>query len=1288
MPAGKAIYIPKDLQKMDLQDPESQWSYHRMACTENFAIFWEKGFGADLANPPQLEGHNMAIDLPNLMEKLEQFYTYFRDTLQFTRPVSKADKYRMLVMLNYSLEGTAYGGDYDRQIGALWVAPNRIQDKKLNCIAHELGHSFQAQITCDGQGEAWGGCGFFEMTSQWMLWQVNPEWITDEKYHWEAFIKKAHHAYLHLTNIYHSPYILEYWGTKHGLPFIAELYRQGKRGDDPVITYKQLTGLTQEEFCDEMFDACRHFINWDFERTWKETRPYTNQYTTKLEATTQKDWYRVAPKNCPENYGFNAIPLQVPEAGKTISITFEGITKAEEYHLINTDKAGWRYGFVAVTTDGTSMYGETGNKQKGTISFTTPKDKQLAHLWLVVMGAPTEHWMNPMPPERDAQWPYQIKIVNDADMSLTSPNNRIKVEIQLGNSLSYSVLCNGKEILSNSNIGIVLEDGTVLGHNPQVRSKKVKKTEDNIESPFYRFNRFVALGNELDLKFKDNYGVIFRVYNDGVTYRFYTTNKQDITIRNEIAEFNFNRNYTAYLSHSTNEKEPFAMAFQNIYEAKPLSQSSEQIAFLPATVDLKDGLKITLLESDLEAYPGMFLKAEQNSLKGIFAPLPEETAYYPWRMQEYITKRSENIAQVKGTRTYPWRILAITGKDADMPVNNLVYTLASANRIGDTSWITPGKASWEWWNDWGTFNVDFAAGINMETYKYHIDFASRYGLEYVILDEGWYEPKSGDMMTVIPELDLPTLVKYADSKGVKLILWTVFNVLDTQLEEACSYYGNLGIAGFKVDFLDRDDQHAVEMVYRIAEATARHKLLLNLHGMYKPTGLNRTFPHIVNFEGVFGMEEAKWSAVEKDMPQYDVTFPFIRMMAGPVDFTPGAMRNATKRDFKPIYNNPMSQGTRCHQLAMYVVYDSPLTMLADAPTWYEREPEYTRFLASIPTDADETKVIAAQMGEYIVTARRKENTWYIGGLTNWTSRTLPVDFSFLPPGRTYQATIYADGTNAHKQAADYRVYTQEVTHSTQLEIELAAGGGFAMQLTESIRHDEKPGSVPSALGLFPFYKKYVDADGIPIVSSERVEDEALMRSGRVITQILSKRADIKQYMVAQGCKVMIIGREEEVCDIPEYAHICNTPENIAYWNRRARGFGGSPEHDFSASCGEENVLGLTTDRYLGESILVHEFAHIFHLVGICGIEPGFNDRLEALRQSAIAKGLWKDTYCISNKEEYFAETVQSFFNCNRYAETPNGVHNAINTRAKLKRYDPDMYRLLLEYLPEIDLEIP
>lgn len=879
------------------------------------------------------------------------------------------------------------------------------------------------------------------------------------------------------------------------------------------------------------------------------------------------------------------------------------------------------------------------------------------------------------------------QICANRTISLKSPNNKIEVKVSLNDDIHYSVWHSGQKLLDESKIALELSDGIVLGKTPKLIICKTKLFNEKIVSPFYRNQSFTTEYNEANLKFKGNFGIIFRVYNEGVAYRFYTTSKKYLEIKDEVAEFNFDKDYTTYLSHSTNKKEPFAMAFQNIYEVKSFSQGDSTLAFLPATIDFGNDKKLTILESDLESYPGMFLQIEKgkNSLNGVFAKLPSAFDYYPWRHQKYVTERTSVIAKTKGNRSYPWRVLAISENDAQMPTNNLVYALASPNRIGDYSWINPGKSAWEWWNDWGLSGVNFKAGINMETYKYYIDFASRYGLEYVILDEGWYDPKSGDMLTVIQELNMSDLVQYAKDKGVGVILWTVFNVLDNQLEEACKQYAAMGVKGFKVDFLDRDDQEAVEMVYRIAEATAHHQLLLDLHGIYKPTGINRTYPNIVNFEGVFGMEEAKWSTIEKDMPQYNVTFPFIRMMAGPVDFTQGAMRNASKKDFQPVYYNPMSQGTRCHQLATYIVYDSPFTMLCDSPVLYEKEGEYTRFLSSIPVDIDETRILSGKMGEYIVSARRKEADWYVGGLTNWTARDLKVSFSFLETGKKYKAILYKDGINSEKQASDYQKSELIIDNSTELDIHLAPGGGFAISISRELKATNQPTAVPDALGLDHFYKKYLDAEGIPVVSSEKVRDEALTRAQQVISQILSKRADLKKIMVDKGCKVMIIGEKEEVCEIPEYAHICDTPQNIAYWNKRARGFGGAPEHDLSASCGEENVLGLEGDRYRGESILVHEFAHIIHMVGLVNLEPDFDSKLEALRQNAIAKGLWKDTYAITNKEEYFAESVQSFFNCNQFSLEPNGVHNAINTREKLKVYDPGMYEFLLQYFPEIDL---
>jgi len=870
---------------------------------------------------------------------------------------------------------------------------------------------------------------------------------------------------------------------------------------------------------------------------------------------------------------------------------------------------------------------------------------------------------------------------------LSSPDGTLKVEISAGNELAYQVMHGNDTILSHSNIGLVLENGTIVGKTPRITGERRRKIKDNIESPFYRFKEFVPTGNELDLKLKGGFGIIFRAYNEGVAYRFYTTQSSDIIIKEEQAEFNFKEDYTAYLPYTTNDKKPMAMAYQNVYDITPLSKAQPKLAFLPVTVDC-GSVKLTLLESDLEAYPGVFVQSQQGKygLKGVFAPYPAKTDFYPWRKQEYVTETTDFISRSRGSRSYPWRVLAITEKDTDMPVNNLVYALASPNRIGDTSWIKTGKVAWDWWNDWNLKGVPFKAGINMDTYKYYIDFASRNGLEFIVLDEGWYDPKSGDMLTVIPELDLPELIAYGKSKGVEIVLWTVFNVLDSQLEAACKKYADMGIKGFKVDFLDRDDQTAVEMVYRIAEMTARYKLTLDLHGIYKPTGINRTYPHIINFESVFGMEEVKWTDIKNNMPLYDVTFPYIRMMAGPVDYTPGAMRNATKADWRAMYYTPASMGTRCHQLAAYIVHDSPFTMLCDAPTNYLNEQECVDFIASLPVEVDSTFIASGELGKYIVTVRKKDVNWYIGGMTNWDERDVQLDFSFLPEGMSYTAVLFKDGVNANKQAEDYRKETIRIDKDSRLTLHLASGGGFAMKLELCPVHGQVTG-IPEGKNIPSFYQKYIETEGLYVTSSGKVSDEALLKACDIISLMLAKRPDVKAHMVKKGCHVMIIGKDEETCDLPEFAHICNCEDSIKYWNWRARGFGGAPEDEFSSSCGEENLLALPQDKYVGENILIHEFAHLIHTVGIVGVEPDFNERLEALRQNAIRKGLWEKTYAVSNKEEYFAECVQSFFNCNRYAEPANGVHNWVNRRTKLKTYDPDMYRLLQEYFYEIEIPI-
>lgn len=631
------------------------------------------------------------------------------------------------------------------------------------------------------------------------------------------------------------------------------------------------------------------------------------------------------------------------------------------------------------------------------------------------------------------------------EVSVTSPDGRIKVTVDGG---TYSVFHDGTPILSNSTAALMLQDGREIGLTEKTkRVTSSKGIREHIEAPFYRQSSFDFAYNYLKLEFASGFQMEWKVSNEGAAYRFCNTNTGRTVISDEKAEFRFAQDGKAWMPYTTNPRKPEAMAFQNWYTEQNISDGSDIPAFLPATVQAGN-VKVTILESDLKAYPGMFVTPVKGAsvLSGSFAKYPKTFDNYRGRVQRYVTSTEDFIAQHTGARTYPWRIIAISTDDTQMPVNNMVYALAEPNRIGDTSWIHPGYSAWEWWNDWQLTGVGFKAGINMDTYRYYIDFASKNGLEYVILDEGWYVPQSGDMMTPIRELDIPALVEYAAQRNVKLILWCVFNVLDDRLEEICSHYSKMGIAGFKVDFLDRDDQEGLEMTYRIADAAARHHLVLDLHGISKPTGICRTYPNVLNYESIFGQEEVKWSTPDVDMPKYNVTAPFIRMMAGYTDYTPGGMRNAAKADFQPVYSKPMTMGTRAHQVALYTVYDSPLTMLCDVPTQYEKNPETLAYLASMPRMYESEKVLSGELGEYIVVARQAKGNWYIGGLTSWTPRDLTVDFGFLGEGR-WKVELFRDGINADRDAEDCAIDEFEVGASDGWKVHLAPGGGFSMKIT-------------------------------------------------------------------------------------------------------------------------------------------------------------------------------------------------------------------------------------------------
>lgn len=653
---------------------------------------------------------------------------------------------------------------------------------------------------------------------------------------------------------------------------------------------------------------------------------------------------------------------------------------------------------------------------------------------------------------------------------LYSPNGRLMVKVEvISGRLRYSVYTNPLPFLKLSSIGLELENGTVLGHNPKLIKTERRTVNRKVTSPFYRKAEISDNYNELTLKFKGNYQVIFRAYNSGVAYRFVTSFKDSLTIANEIAEFNFWGQNTRALIPYVNRKpaengdfsEQFCTSFENLYTDTLLSDMEDnRLAFLPLLVsdpyiarwenDLRkvDSLRtrmVVITEADLHDYPGMYLKhTEGNSMIGYFAPLPKKWEQGGHNNLQYRVKERHNyIAKTAGTRSFPWRVIAIAKEDKELADNDLVYLLSEPSKVADISWIKPGKVAWDWWNNWNIWGVDFKAGINNETYKYYIDFAADKGIEYVILDEGWAVNKQADLFQVVPEIDLPMLVKYAESKGVGIVLWAGYAAMDKEMERVCKHYSEMGVKGFKVDFMDRDDQIVVNFYERMAAMAAKYHLFIDFHGAYKPTGLSRTYPNVLNYEGVFGLEQCKWVDSKTDMVTYEVTIPFIRMLAGPMDFTQGAMRNGAKWCYFPSWNEPMSQGTRCRQLAEYVIFDAPFAMLCDAPTAYMQEPECTEFIAKVPTVWDETRILDGKVGEYIVTAKRKGDTWYIGVITDWNARTISIDLNKL--GITSgTVTMFVDGPNAKRKGIDYQKKTMAVSADGKLTLELAPGGGAAV----------------------------------------------------------------------------------------------------------------------------------------------------------------------------------------------------------------------------------------------------
>ena len=623
--------------------------------------------------------------------------------------------------------------------------------------------------------------------------------------------------------------------------------------------------------------------------------------------------------------------------------------------------------------------------------------------------------------------------------ALRSPDNRTEVRIRTANGIRYDVVFEGRAIVQDSALTLDV-DHKKLGAEAKVIKSKESVQDRVLEPPVrQKFAKIRENYKELRIEFDGAYAVTFRAYNNGVAYRFETSLQgSEVKVYGEEMNLNFPSNYLVYY--------PTEESFFSHNERKYLPQrlaaiAPEFIATLPAVIDA-DGTKVAVAESDVEEYPGLWLRGTNgNGLAATFPPFPLKEKLERDR-DVRVVEAADYIAVTKGARTFPWRILAIAEKDSDLLTNQLTWLLAKPSQVQDTSWIKPGKVAWDWWNDWNVYGVDFKAGVNTQTYKYYIDFAAKYGIPYIILDEGWY--KLGNVLQVVPEINMEELCGYAKEKNVGVILWVIWNTLEDQLEKALDQYAEWGVKGIKVDFMQRSDQKLIEYYHRVSRETAKRKMLVDFHGDQKPATMTRTWPNLINTEGVRGMEWSKWSA-ETD-PDHDVTLPFTRMLLGPMDYTPGAMLNAQKRLFRSIGERPMSQGTRCHQLAMYVVFDAPLQMLSDSPSNYLREPEMMDFLAPVPTEWDETRPLDGKIAQYVSVARRNGKDWWVGAMTSWTPREMEIDFSFLPEG-TLNMDAFQDGVNADRMGSDYKRLKMQVNRGTKLKVKLAPGGGWAARIT-------------------------------------------------------------------------------------------------------------------------------------------------------------------------------------------------------------------------------------------------
>ncbi len=627
---------------------------------------------------------------------------------------------------------------------------------------------------------------------------------------------------------------------------------------------------------------------------------------------------------------------------------------------------------------------------------------------------------------------------------LTSPDGRMQVMISSDRGIQFSVSRDHQSSLFGAKIDMTLNGIPLAGGKPGKARVKKEKIEEVFKPVVPVISSLVRNEcNEMLVSFSGSYAVRFRAYDEGMAYRFETSLGKELVVDNETLSMHCGGNYTAYFP----EEESLQSHYERTYQVKPFSSIGEgSFCSLPLLLMTGEGSLVLLTEADLYDYPAMFMEKKGDDFAAKFPRVVLESvpvAGPGGDRSENITREADYIARTNGTRTFPWRVFMVAEKAADLVENDMVMKLSSPLALDDPAWIRPGKVAWDWWNALNIYGVDFESGINNNTYKYYIDFAAEYGLEYIILDEGWSETTTS-IMACAKDIDVMELVEYGRTRNVGVILWVLWKPLDMDMEKILDLYQEWGVKGIKVDFMQRADQYMVNYYERVAMEAARREMLVDFHGAFKPAGLRRAYPNVINYEGLKGMECCKWSA--DITPEHDLILPFTRMIAGPMDFTPGAMDNATAENFVPRFTQPMSQGTRCHQVAMYILYAGPLQMLSDTPSNYYRERETTEFIARIPTTWDETKVLHAAVGDYLVLARRKGSIWYVGAMTDWSAREFEIDLSFLPQGN-YDMEMMEDGINAGKMSQDYQKRKWQAESSQKISINLAPGGGWAAIIT-------------------------------------------------------------------------------------------------------------------------------------------------------------------------------------------------------------------------------------------------